>query len=87
LSIRPEEISDIYVDDKTRNWYVLRYKYEKIFLYGGTGYLLLDVLNTGKINPQTVKLSGILVGASFLAKILVPKRMRIKGKRKLVIVG
>jgi hypothetical protein len=84
--VSPQEISDVYVDDKTRLWYILRYKYERIFLIGGIGYLLIDVVNTGELNKETVIVSGSLIVAGLLAKLLISKRIKIKGRRRLWII-
>jgi hypothetical protein len=85
--VSPQEISDVYVDDKTRLWYILRYKYERIFLIGGVGYLLIDVVNTGELNKETLIVSGSLIAAGLLAKLLISKRIKIKGKRRLWILN
>jgi hypothetical protein len=85
VNINPAEITDLYVDKKTRIWFVFRYKYEKLFLYGGTGYLLLDVINTGELDKETVVISGSLITAGLLARWLIPKKIRIRGKRILRI--
>src|SRR6187551_2727204 len=46
FNLNPKEITHMYVDEKTKVWFFLKYKYEKLFLFAGTGYLILDVLNT-----------------------------------------
>jgi hypothetical protein len=86
FKVNPNKITHLYVDSKTKNWYILRYKYEKIFLISGIGYLLLDVLNTGELSKETLVISGSLVAAGLLAKWLISDRIRIKGRRKLVII-
>ena len=84
--VNPNEITHLYVDSKTKSWYILRYKYEKIFLIAGVGYLLLDVLNTGELSEKTLIISGSLVSAGLLAKWLINDRIKIKGRRKLLII-
>lgn len=84
--VSPSEITDLYVDDKTRIWYVLRYKYEKIFLIAGAGYLLLDAINTGDLTKETITISGSLLALGGIARVVISKRMKIRGKRKLEIV-
>ena len=32
FNLNPKEITHMYVDDKTKVWYFLKYKYEKLFL-------------------------------------------------------
>lgn len=86
LKINPRNITDIYVDDKTKDWYIIRYKYEKLFLIAGVGFLLIDGGNTGSFNNKTLLISGSFVSASFLARWLIKDRMRIRGRRKLAII-
>lgn len=86
FKVNPSEISHIYVDSKTISWFVLRYKYTRLFLYTGIGYFLVDVANSGEISEETLAISGTLVGAGLLAKLLVSDKLAIKGKRKLLIV-
>jgi hypothetical protein len=85
--IDPREISHLYVDDKTRVWFILRYKYEKLFLLAGAGFLTLELLNTGELNEETLLIGGSLITAGALARLLISKKMRIRGKRRLLIVG
>src|SRR5882672_6208124 len=44
--VKVNEISALYLDKKTRMWYFLKYKYEKILPMAGGVYLLADVINT-----------------------------------------
>ena len=80
------EITDLYVDDKTKIWFILRYKYKKLLPVAGAGYLLLDVVNTKTLDKNTLLLSGALVGAGLLAKYFISDRFKIRKKRKLVII-
>jgi len=87
FKINPAKISHLYVDAKTRIWFILRYKYSKLLLIAGTGYLFLDAVNSGEFREKTLIISGTLIGAGLLAKIFISERMKIKGRRKLVIIG
>lgn len=87
FKINPSEITAMYVDNKTKVWYFLKYKYEKLFLFAGTGYLILDVLNSGELAKETIIISGSLTTAGLLAKWLISKRIKIKGRRRLVILN
>ncbi len=87
FKLNPSEITSMYVDDKTKIWYFLKYKYEKLFLFAGTGYLLLDVLNNGELAEETIIISSSLITAGLLAKWLISKRIKIKGRRRLVILN
>jgi hypothetical protein len=87
FNLNPKEITHMYVDDKTKVWYFLKYKYEKLFLFAGTGYLILDVLNTGELSEETLIISGSLITAGLLAKWLISKRIKVKGKRGLYILN
>jgi hypothetical protein len=46
FKVNPSKITHLYVDSKTKGWYILRYKYKRIFIIAGFGYLLLDAANT-----------------------------------------
>lgn len=84
--VDPRQISHLYVDAKTKTWYILRYKYEKIFMFAGITWLVTDLVNSGQVSPKTLVISGSLIGASLLARLLISDSMKIKGKRKLLIV-
>lgn len=85
-SINPGDIAAIYVDDKIRSWFILRYKYEKIFLFTGIAYLLVDVANAERLRQETAVIGGSIITAGLLAKFLVSKKIKIKGNRKLLIL-
>ena len=85
IKINPNRITHVYVDAKTKNWYFMRFKYRRLFLYAGAGYFIVDVLNSGEVGKETLVISGTLVTAGLLAKWLITDRIRIKGKRRLVI--
>jgi hypothetical protein len=84
--IRPSEISHIYVDEKIKIWYILKYKYEKIFLIAGAGYFLISLINEGEIHKETAIISGSLITAGLLARLLVNQKIRIRGKKKLALI-
>lgn len=84
--INPKEISHLYVDDKTKIWYVFKYKYEKIFFLSGVGYFLASVINEKKVTKEAGTISGSLVGGAILARLLVNNKIRIKGGRRLAII-
>jgi hypothetical protein len=84
--IDPREISDLYVDDKTKIWFILRYKYGKVLPMAGVGYLLLDAINTGEIKEETLVISASLIATGILLKSIIGKRLRVRGKRKLQIL-
>lgn len=81
------DITHLYVDHKTIVWYPLRYKYERLLLIGGAGYLALDLLNTGQLDEGTLIISGTAIGAGLLARWLIKDYHRIRGRKRLKIVG
>ncbi len=83
--VRVSDVTHIYQDDK-QNWYTLRHKLSPLLLIGGTGYLVLDVVNSRELDRGTLVLSGSLIGVGLLAKWLIPTKTRIRGKRRLKIV-
>ena len=86
-SINPKEITRLYFDQKTRGWFILRTKYSRLLIIAGAGYGLLDLLNTGEPDAATLLISGSLVTAGILAKLLIPDYFRIRGKKKLMIIN
>ena len=76
----------MYVDKQTRTWYFLKYKYEKLLLFTGIGYLVVDGFNNKEFTKETLIISGSLIGAGLLARWLISKKIKIKGRRKLVIM-
>ncbi|AWM33886.1 hypothetical protein [Hymenobacter nivis] len=85
--LNPSKIGAIYVDAKTKQWFILRYKYEKVFFLASAFFLPIDIVNTGKIEPQALAISGALLGVGLLAKWLISKKLKIKGKRKLLVIA
>jgi hypothetical protein len=85
-SINPKEITHLYVDKQTSTWYFLKYKYEKIFLLTGIGYLLISGINDQEFSKETLVISGSFIGAGLLARWLISTKIKIKGRRKLVIM-
>ncbi len=84
--INPKEISDVYIDDKTKTWFIFRYKYKNVLPLIGVGYLLIDVVNSGEVSKSTLVFSGSCIMAGVMAKLFIPDRIKIKGRRKLVIL-
>jgi len=84
FEVRVNEISSLYIDEKTRWW--LRYKIEQLSLIVGGGYLLLDIIKTGELNKNTLIVSGTLIGVGLIAKAIIGNRIKIKGRTKLRIV-
>jgi hypothetical protein len=77
-------ITSLYIDEKTKWW--LRYKVEQLALIAGAGYLLLDVINSGELNEDTLIISGTLIGIGLIAKFFIGNRIKIKGRTKLRIL-
>lgn len=84
--INPKEVSHLYVDNKTKIWYVFKYKYEKIFFLAGVGYFVASVINEQTVTKETATISGSLGVAAIFARLLVNDKIRIKGKRRLMIL-
>ena len=84
--INPKEISDVYVDDKTKTWFIFRYKYKNVLPLIGVSYLLIDVANRREVSSGTLVFSGSFIAAGVMAKLFIPDRIKIKGRRKLVIL-
>lgn len=85
--LNPSQISALYVDEKTKIWFIFRYKYEKAFFLAGSLFLPISIINTGRVEPKALVVSGALLGAGLLAKWLVSNKLRIKGKRKLLVIS
>ena len=48
--MRVSDITHIYHDDK-QNWYPLRHKISPLLLIAGSGYLVLNIVNSREIRP------------------------------------
>jgi hypothetical protein len=86
FKVRPKDITDLYVDPKTQIWYAVRFKYARMFLIAGAGYMLIDLANYGDMRQNTVVVGTTLIAAGVIAQILVSRKMRIKGRRRLQII-
>lgn len=78
------EITHLYIDEKTKWW--LRYKVEQLSLILGGGYLLLELINTGELSRDVLIVSGTLIGVGLIAKLLIGNKIKIKGRTKLRII-
>ena len=81
------DITHVFVDQKTRQWFEMRYKYEKVLLIAGFGYLMMDVINTGELSNETKWVSLSLIGAGIVAKFMVKDKIRIGGRKQLYLVN
>lgn len=84
LEVHVDSICVMYIDEKTRWW--LRFKIAQLSFIAGGGYLALDAVNTGKLNDQTLAVSGSILGAGLIAKLLISNKIKIKGRTKLRIL-
>jgi hypothetical protein len=84
--INPKDITHLYVDSKTKIWYVLRFKWEKLLFLGGIAFLAADVVNTGELSPTTAMISGSMIAGGFLVHWLIPRKIKISGKSRLDII-
>ena len=87
LKINPTQITHLYVDSKIKDWYILRYKYEKIFFIAGFGYPLLELANQGEIHKETLAVGGSLITAGLITRWLIDDKIRIKGRRRLLVTN
>lgn len=85
--VNPRNITALYVDEKTKIWFIFRYKYEKAFFLAGALFLPLDIVNSGQVAPKAATISGALLGAGLLARWLISDKLPIKGKRKLRVIA
>ncbi|MPR36669.1 hypothetical protein [Salmonirosea aquatica] len=81
------EISSVYVDEKTKRWYPMRYKYDELLPLAGGAYLVADVANSGRFNKNTLLISGLLACGGVAAKLLIGDTIKLKHKRKLITTG
>jgi hypothetical protein len=86
FKVRPEDITDLYVDPKTRIWYAVRFKYARLCFIAGAGYMLIDLANNGDLHQSTMVVGTTLIAAGVIAQILVSRRIKIKGRRRLEII-
>jgi len=84
FEVRIEEISSLYIDEKTKWW--LRYKVEQLGLIIGFGYLAIDVINTGQVTKEILVISGALISVGLIAKFLIGNQIKIRGRTKLHIL-
>ncbi len=84
--VHVSEITYMYLDKKTKNWWFLKHKWDKLLIITGTGYFILDWINTGEIQKETAVISGSLVAAGLLAKVIFSKWIKVGGKKKLAVV-
>ncbi len=83
-SVPVNQIVALHIDDQTRWW--LRYKPSQLAIMVGAGYLVVDTINNRELNEETLVISGSLIGLGLLFRLLIPNKIKIKGKRKLSIL-
>jgi hypothetical protein len=86
FKIDPKKITHLYVDGKTKSWYILRYKYEKMFLIAGVGYPLLELVNNGEVDKEVLIIGGSLITAGLFTRWLISDKIKIKGRRRILII-
>lgn len=84
FEVSVNEISSLYIDEKTKWW--LRYKIEQLSLIIGCGYLLIDVINNRELTEDTLIISGTLISVGLLAKVFIGNKIKIRGRTKLKIL-
>ena len=84
--VNPNDFEVLYADDKTRIWFAFRYKFARLTLIAGAGYLALDVLNTGEFDRNTMIISGSLIGAGLIGRLFIREKFKIKGSKKMVVI-
>lgn len=82
--VKVADIKCLYIDEKTRWW--LRFKIAQLSLNTGIGYLLIDAINTGELNKNTLAISGAVIGVGLIAKLLITNKIKIRGRTKLRIL-
>ena len=84
FEVHINQISSLYIDDKTKWW--LRFKIEQLLLLGGSAYLLVDVINSKKLNSETAVISSVAIGGGLLAHFIIGNRIKLRGRTKLRIL-
>ena len=79
-----DQITALHIDDQTRWW--LRYKPAQLAFMAGTGYIVLDTVNNRELNEGTLAIGGSLIGLGLIFRLLIPNKIRIRGKTKLRIL-
>lgn len=90
-TINPASITTLYVDEKVRGLFALRFNIDKLLIRAGFGYTLLELINQGLINRNGVSTDAVITGVSLvaaglIAKAVIGKRIKIKGRTKLLII-
>jgi len=85
-TIAPHRISHLYIDKKLKILFPFRDKYAPYLLIGGLGYFLIDGVNSKEIDRSNLIVSGSMLGAAVLSKILIKDYIKLKHPRKLVIL-
>lgn len=86
MKINPKNISHFYVDGKTKAWYFLKYRYAKLFFFTGAGYLMIDIINSGEPEKETVVTCASLMGAGLLAQAIVGQKVKVGRRGRVVII-
>jgi hypothetical protein len=79
-----DQITALHIDDQTRWW--LRYKPAQLALMAGTGYILVDALNSRELSEETLAIGGSMIGLGLIFRLLIPNKIRIRRKTKLRIL-
>ncbi len=82
----PHKISHIYIDKHTKQFFAFRYKWSRLFLFAGVGYVALDAVNRRQLDKNTAIISGSLLAAALITRIVIKDYIKLKRPRKLVIL-
>ncbi len=84
--ISPREITYMWVDSKTKDWYFMKFKWSKLCFLVGGGYMLLNLINEGELTQEAAVFSGSLIAAGFITKAILKPRIKIKGGTRVHIL-
>lgn len=91
-TINPASITTIYIDEKIKGLFALRFNIDKLLIRAGFGYTLLELINQGLINRTGISTDAVITGVSLVAaglivKAVIGKKIKIKGRTKLLIIN
>jgi hypothetical protein len=82
----PDEIAAIYIDEKIMSHYMFKFKWYRILIFTGIGYPMLETVNSGKTDSETIRQGLLMIGAGIFIRLIMRDQLPIDERHTLTII-